>query len=99
MAKRTLILSMILIIAGLALIIYHDPLFRQALTTPSNSSTNPSLTTFRFVTGSASSQTILSYSAVNIIESLFGGALVGFGLVLIGIQTFLAPSTTKATTN
>jgi hypothetical protein len=91
MAKRTLILSMILIIAGLSLIIYHDPQFGQAVSPSSSSSSNPSL---RFASGTqgASGQTIVPYSAVNIIESLLGVALIGFGLVFTGMEVFSTSS-------
>jgi hypothetical protein len=98
MAKRTLVLSMILIIVGLALIIYHDPQFSQVVTPASSSSSNPSL---RFVSGTqgASGQTIVPYSAVDIIESLLGAALIGFGLVFTGMEIFSTASPSKQIEN
>ncbi len=93
MAKRILVVALILIIAGVSLVVYHDPQFRQAVT-PSSSSPSSS-SSLRFVTGSSStSQTILSYSAVDIIESLLGLGVVGVGLVLVGLEIFSAPAKT-----
>jgi hypothetical protein len=91
MGKRTLILAIVLIIAGVALIVYQDPQFRLAINTSSTSSPSPSSTS-RFVTGGgSSSQSITtSYNALDIIESLAGAGLVGIGLVFVGVEMFSA---------
>ena len=89
MGKRTLIIAIVIIIIGVALIVYQDPQFRLALNSSSTSST-PSSSPTRFVTagGSASQSITTSFSAMEIIESLIGLGLVGIGLVFVGIEMF-----------
>lgn len=88
MGKRTFILAIILIIVGVALVVYQDPQFRLALNSSSTTS-GGSTSSSRFVTGDSSSQTIsTAYNATDIIESLLGVGLVGIGLVFVGIEMF-----------
>lgn len=84
MGRRTLILAIILIVAGLALIVYQDPQFRLALNTSSTTSSSST----RFVSGGSSQSITTTYDATHIIESLVGVGLAGIGLVFVGIEMF-----------
>ena len=79
--KRTLILAIVIIIIGVALIVYQDPQFRLALN--SSSTSDGVIQLFHALCNwrhSSSSQSITtSFSAMEIIESLVGLGLVGIG--------------------
>lgn len=80
MAKRTLILAMIVIIIGVSLVAYIDPHLRQAV--------SPSTSTSRLLSGSGSIAQASSYDARDIIQSLLGVGMVGVGLILVGVEIF-----------
>jgi hypothetical protein len=86
-------LAILLIGAGSLLLIYQDPQFAlifKSSTSNSPSTTSPSGSSFFAFSGSSgasssSSGITVAYSALDIIESLIGAGLVGFGLVLVGV--------------
>ena len=85
MGRKALIIAIVLIVVGVALIVYQDPQFRLAI---NSSSTTTSSSSTRFAGGSSTQTISTAYNATDIIESLVGAGLVGVGLVFVGIGMF-----------
>ena len=108
MVKKLLICSVVMVVAGLALIIFSDPQFRLIFSTSGTSGfpttrsftfngTIPTggfnRTTFPGAGGGAAFRGIgSSFNATAIIESLVGTGLIGVGVVLVLIDMFLGSS-------
>ncbi|HZW56452.1 MAG TPA: hypothetical protein VFF30_09205 [Nitrososphaerales archaeon] len=103
MVKKTLLSSLILVVAGLALLVYADPQFRLIFAGGSTLGSGFPTTRFSFNStfprsfngtfvprGSLGSRAAaLGFNAASIIESLIGVGLVGVGIVFLVIEMFM----------
>ncbi|MDG6994481.1 MAG: hypothetical protein JRN52_01050 [Nitrososphaerota archaeon] len=85
MARKILLAALILILCGLALILYQDPQIRLIFGSSQSSSTTSSFPS-RFGISSATSGISIQYDAAAIIESLVGAGFAGIGLVLVVVE-------------
>jgi hypothetical protein len=105
MGRMILLSSLILILGGLALLIYTDPQFRLIFSSGGTTlGSGSSFTTFarnftgtfsgnftRFAGRGATRATAFGFSTTSEIETLVGVGLAAVGVVLVGIEMFLNP--------
>jgi hypothetical protein len=89
MSRLVSIIGIILIVGGLALVIYQDPQFKLifASSTPAPATVGGSFfNRSPSSSGTSSSSVTVPFNSADIIESLLGAGLVGIGLVFLVFQ-------------